>query len=92
MMTFLETAAVVAIVILFLNMRNNRRRGNDAMRGGYNQVGETQPSPRETELEREVIALRKRLEVLERITTDANSSDRLRSQQVADEIESLRDR
>ena len=91
-MSFFETAAIVLIVIIFLNMRNNRRRDQNALRGGYDQLGEAQPSARETELEREVIELRKRLEVLERIATDANSTDRQRSQQVADEIESLRDR
>ena len=67
-------------------------RGRQVFSDGYDQSPETDHSPRELELENEVIALRKRLEVLERITTDANSSDRLRSQQVADEIESLRDR
>ena len=50
------------------------------------------PSPREGELEREVIELRKRLEVLERITTDANSLGARQSKSIADEIESLRDR
>ncbi len=48
--------------------------------------------PADAELQREVESLRERIKVLERITTDANSSDRLRSQQVAAEIESLRDR
>ncbi len=50
------------------------------------------PSPREGELEREVIELRKRLEVLERITTDANSLEQRQSKAIADEIESLRER
>ena len=69
-----------------------KSRGRQVSGGSYDQLSDDEHTPRELELESEVIALRKRLEVLERITTDANSSDRLRSKQVADEIESLRDR
>ena len=69
-----------------------KSRGRQVSGGSYDQLSDDEHTPRELELESEVTALRKRLEVLERITTDANSSDRLRSQQVADEIESLRDR
>lgn len=69
-----------------------RSRGRQVIDGSYDELSDGEHTPRELELESEVIALRKRLEVLERITTDANSSERLRSQQVADEIESLRDR
>ena len=50
------------------------------------------PTSREGELEREVIALRKRLEVVERIATDANSLEHRTTKAVAAEIESLRDR
>ena len=46
-----------------------------------------QPSPRETELQREVEDLRIRIHVLERIATDGRHSGNL-----AAEIESLRDR
>lgn len=52
----------------------------------------TAASPREGELEREVIALRKRLEVVERIATEANSLEHRTTKAVAAEIESLRDR
>ena len=71
---------------------SRKSRGQQVSGGSYDQLSDDEHSPRELELESEVTALRKRLEVLERITTDANSSDRLRSHQVADEIESLRDR
>lgn len=50
------------------------------------------PSPREEELQREVSDLRERIKVLERIATDANSSGQRKTAQLADEIESLRDR
>ncbi len=69
-----------------------KSRGRQVSDGSYDQLPDGEHTPRELELESEVIALRKRLEVLERITTDANSSERQRSQQVAAEIESLRDR
>ena len=44
-------------------------------------------SPRETELQKEVESLRERIHVLERIATDGRQTRNL-----ADEIESLRDR
>jgi len=44
-------------------------------------------SPRETELEKEIDALRERVKVLERIATDGRPTRAL-----ADEIESLRDK
>lgn len=44
------------------------------------------PSPRETELEKEVEGLRERIHVLERIATDGRGTRAL-----ADEIESLRE-
>ena len=51
-----------------------------------------QPSPREQELQREVEDLRTRIHVLERIATDANSSQGRHTNNLAAEIESLRDR
>ena len=53
---------------------------------------EALPSPREDELQREVTDLRERIKVLERIATDANSTKQRQTAQLADEIESLRDR
>lgn len=50
-------------------------------------VGDVHGSPRETELEKEVDALRERVKVLERIATDGRPTRAL-----ADEIESLRDK
>ena len=43
-------------------------------------------------LRREVEDLRERMKVLERITTDANTTSALESRRVSDEIEALRDR
>lgn len=44
------------------------------------------------QLAREVEELRERVRVLERIATDANSTDAIESRQIAEEIEALRDR
>ncbi len=70
----------------------------DRLKGGdwgdklKNMVPDLTHSPREDELQREVEELRKRIAVLERITTEANSTDARRSRDIAAEIESLRDR
>ncbi|MGH6787897.1 MAG: hypothetical protein ACREBO_13790 [Novosphingobium sp.] len=79
------TAVVAMVAILsFAAIRiahyNSRARRDD---GGLPRGS----SPREAELEREVIELRKRLEVLERIATDDRGT-----KAIAAEIESLRDR
>jgi ABC-type phosphate transport system auxiliary subunit len=77
--------AIVAFTVLRIikyNTQGGRHRGEQPL----------VPSAREGELEREVIELRKRLEVLERITTDANSLDHRQSRAIAAEIESLRER
>ena len=46
--------------------------------------------PADSELEREVVTLRERIKVLERIATDANSSQGRQTNNLAAEIESLR--
>ena len=50
------------------------------------------PSEREHELEKEVESLRERIHVLERIATDANSTNQRQTRALAEEIENLRDR
>lgn len=57
------------------------------MRDGAPLPNDALPSPREEELHREVTDLRERIKVLERIATDGRQTA-----QLADEIESLRDR
>jgi len=48
-------------------------------------------SGREQELQSEVVNLRERIKVLERIATDANSLEGRHSKDIANEIERLRD-
>jgi hypothetical protein len=48
--------------------------------------------PDNSRLERDVVDLRDRIKVLERIVTDANTSEARSSRRISDEIEALRDR
>ena len=77
-------SAIVAIVFIvaFANIRIAKYRAL----GRSGEARRELPAPREAELEREVIELKKRLAVLERIATD----DR-HSKAIAQEIEALRD-
>jgi hypothetical protein len=91
MWTAIMVISIVAITSIarVLRAKYNAEQGIVESRKGKVHVLDR---PANAELQREVESLRERIKVLERITTDANSSDRLRSQQVAAEIESLRDR
>jgi hypothetical protein len=94
---------VIVAIIFFAKNRRDRYRFGDPDRFPGNrelfQPGDRfhpgramrdnppQVSAREAEMERELVELRERVKVLERIATDGRSSRSL-----ADEIESLRDR
>jgi hypothetical protein len=79
------TALVVMVAIAsYAAIRIERLRSHERLSGQSERRGS---SAREAELEREVLDLKKRLAVLERIATD----DR-QSRAIAQEIESLRDR
>ena len=80
------TAVVVIVAISALaNVLTAKHRALGRRRDG--EAGPPLPAPREAELEREIVDLKKRLAVLERIATD----DR-QSKAIAQEIEALRDR
>jgi uncharacterized protein YlxW (UPF0749 family) len=49
------------------------------------------PSQREKQLEGEVTDLRERIQVLERIATDSNSTEAVEARRIAEEIEELRE-
>ena len=82
-MSFWTAVVVIVAIMAFVSLRMAKYRalghGGDAPR--------SQTGPREAELEREVLDLKKRLAVLERIATDDRQSSA-----IAKEIESLRDR
>lgn len=88
-MSFWSAVVAIVAILAFTSTRiaKYRSHGTDLPQD-LHQVS----APREAELEREVIALRQRLEVLERITTDAHTTTARQSQSIAAEIESLRDR
>ena len=80
-MTFWSALVAIIAIIAFASIRIAKIKARDRTKG------EDLPPPREAELEREIIDLKKRLAVLERIATD----DR-QSKAIAQEIEALRDR
>lgn len=85
-MSFWTAVVVIFAIAIYAKMRNDRLRygASERWSDGPGEGRDTGPSS--AELEREVAALRKRLEVLERIVTDQRGPDRL-----AREIESLRE-
>ena len=76
------------VVIVFITSLTSLRMAKYRALGRHGgETGPALPVPREAELEREIVDLKKRLAVLERIATD----DR-QSKAIAQEIEALRDR
>jgi len=82
-MSFWTAIVVIVAITALANIRMAKYRAL----GRDGQAPQALAGPREAELEREVIDLKKRLAVLERIATD----DR-QSKAIAEEIEALRDR
>lgn len=70
------------------------RLGRNRLRSDEQPSAQAMPdgTPREAELQREVEQLRERVHVLERIATDANTSNGRQTRELAAEIESLRER
>lgn len=95
-MDFGTALIVVAGIGAWYSLRSQRiRQGGEAFGGfrrgrgrhGAAPAEAALTSPREVELQKEVESLRERIHVLERIATDGRQT-----RQLADEIESLRDR
>ncbi|MGX7953734.1 hypothetical protein ACWPM1_14375 [Tsuneonella sp. HG249] len=88
-MSFWTAAVVIVAIIAFTSIRIaalNRRNGIGPDLAQPTDDGE------KALLRHEVQELRERIKVLERITTDANTSHALETRRVSDEIEALRDR
>lgn len=77
---------IVAIVVVAKAL-NRRKLENEEIE----RRAEELPSQREQQLEHEVTELRERIQVLERIATDHNSSEAVEARRIAAEIESLRE-
>ena len=95
-MDFGTALVVIAGIGAFYSLKQQRLRSGADTGLGFRRnrhgtapepVPSPLPSPRENELEKEVESLRERIHVLERIATDGRQTRNL-----ADEIESLRDR
>lgn len=86
--------AIVLIVMISAIAGVMRSRGGFRHSGDHDMGVSDRPanSNREQELQREVIDLRERIKVLERIATDANSAETRETRAIAEEIERLRDK
>lgn len=87
-MSFWTAIVAIVAIIVFANMRSARYRAGIGIPDPYKASGYPYPSEPAAglALEREVIELRKRIEVLERIITDERDTRRL-----AQDIEALRE-
>ncbi len=88
-MTFFEALVAIIAICAFAFMRSQKYRHRGQADDARAPLID---SHREAELTSEVTELRKRIAVLERIATDANTTDARNTRAIADEIESLRDR
>ncbi|MFL0355925.1 hypothetical protein ACI5KX_05545 [Erythrobacter sp. GH1-10] len=87
--------ALIVFVVLWIYERGRvqrLRRENHALIERINHVGsDLDPSADQDEIDSaELKELRERVQVLERIATDENSSEARKAQRIAQEIESLR--
>lgn len=78
-MSFWSAVVAIVAILAFANMRRHR------VQAGWQSGWQDQAPAADPALEREVVELRRRVEVLERILTDQRGSQKL-----ADEIEALR--
>lgn len=90
-MSFWTAVVVIAAIIAVTEMTKARYRSRNGITRDH-WGNETLQRPEDSVLQREVEDLRERVKVLERITTEANTSQAINSRRVADEIESLRER
>ncbi|WP_095012598.1 hypothetical protein [Tsuneonella mangrovi] len=88
-MSFFSAVVAIAAIIAFTVMRIVRY--NTSVGRRMHHIA-PQDDAEKVALRHEVEDLRERVRVLERITTEANSTNALESRRVADEIEALRDR
>ena len=88
-MSPIEAMVLIVGIIAIVIMRGMKSRRDQH---GEMPVIDHQAGIREADLNREVTDLRARIAVLERIATDANTSDERHKRAIAEEIESLRDR
>ena len=84
------TMVVVIVAIVAFTLIRIAKYTLDHRRSGH--IGPPPDDAEKAVLRREVEDMRERIKVLERITTEANTTTALESRRVSDEIEALRDR
>ncbi len=82
------TAVVLIVLITAISGAFSRRKKSQKE---IDQRAQELPSQREKELEGEVTELRERIQVLERIATDHNSTEAVEARRIATEIDNLRE-
>ena len=90
------TAVVIIVAIgvigKVLQARYRAQAGISADHKGNERAIERPTEPGDGEAQREVAELRERIKVLERIATDANTTEARKVKAISEEIESLRDK
>lgn len=91
-MTWATAVVLIVLISAIAGVMRSRSR-TEGHRSHNGSPAEDMPvSDREQELQIEVVDLRERIKVLERIATDANSTESRETRAIADEIERLRDK
>lgn len=91
-MTWATAIVLIVLISAIAGVMRSRSRWADHLSPDHDRTEDMAVSGREQELQREVIDLRERIKVLERIATDANSTETRETRAIADEIERLRDK
>ncbi len=86
-MTWATAIVLIVLIVAISGMLSRRKRSQQEIE----RRAEELPSQREKELENEVTELRERIQVLERIATDHNSSEAMEARRIAAEIENLKE-
>lgn len=91
-MSFWTAIVLIVLISAIAGVMRSRSRAGDSISRDVDGTERPSVSPREQELQSEVAGLQERIKVLERIATDANSTESLEAKAIADEIEQLRDK
>jgi uncharacterized protein YlxW (UPF0749 family) len=90
-MSFWTAAVLIVLISAIAGVMRSRSRAEHKIIRERDGTERPAVSQREQELQSEVVDLRERIKVLERIATDANSTGSREAKAIADEIEQLRD-
>lgn len=91
-MTWATAIGLIVLISAIAGVMRSRSKTADHASRNRDRTEDAAVSGREQKLQREVIDLRERIKVLERIATDANSTESRETRAMAEEIERLRDK